>query len=480
VDKLTRSKLFAKPEVQNMIAATCRLLRETLAGLSFAEREEAALAITGEASRVALEEELQELADDFGEFVLVDGREFKQHESGTVVVHGLCGDLTVTRHTYREVGVRNGPTIVPMALQAGVMEGATPAFAFNVAQGYAEHDMRTHGKLLEAAHRVPPSRATLERIAKRLATAACEAPPSIEAAVRRSERLPDGAAGIALGIDRTTVPMAEALPEGSPKPKTKRSKPYIRCPPEPFEVNYRMAYVATVSVVNDCAETLVTRRYAVPACDNPEGIVAAAMQDIISWRRQNPGLPVGVVQDGAQEMWNLASDGLIPLADDDVIEEWNEGIDKFHLLERLGSVLDIIEPDSSARKPRLEKWSARLDAKDSAIRGIEKELLRAYPELSEQKQELLDEHLVYIANNKHRMRYASLRKKGLPVGSGTTESAAKTVVGQRAKMSGQRWSEPGLRGVLRLRALAKSDRLPAFWSRLSRTYVANVTNAEAA
>jgi len=46
------------------------------------------------------------------------------------------------------------------------------------------------------------------------------------------------------------------------------------------------------------------------------------------------------------------------------------------------------------------------------------------------------------------------------MGSSVTESAAKTVVGRRVKNSGQRWSEPGLRGALTLRALQQSDRLP--------------------
>ena len=66
------------------------------------------------------------------------------------------------------------------------------------------------------------------------------------------------------------------------------------------------------------------------------------------------------------------------------------------------------------------------------------------------------------------MRCVSLIEAGLPNGSGVTESAAKTVVGQRAKKSGQRWGEPELRGVLTLRSIHHSDRLPRFWDRFSR------------
>ena len=93
------------------------------------------------------------------------------------------------------------------------------------------------------------------------------------------------------------------------------------------------------------------------------------------------------------------------------------------------------------------------------------------------KRDQLWEHMVYIANNKDRMRYVTLSSCNLPICSGVTESAAKTVVGRRAKNSGQRWSQPGLRGALTLRAIQQSDRLPRFWAHLSRRYVANVAAA---
>src|SRR5690606_10506650 len=117
---VTRAKLIAKPEVQELIETTSQRLRSELAGLPFEQLEEAVLVVAGEATRVALEAELQELADQFGDTVLVDGREYQRHEPGSVLVHSLCGGLSVTRFTYREVGVRNGPTIVPVALQAGL------------------------------------------------------------------------------------------------------------------------------------------------------------------------------------------------------------------------------------------------------------------------------------------------------------------------------------------------------------------------
>jgi hypothetical protein len=58
--------------------------------------------------------------------------------------------------------------LVPLKLIAGLVEGATPALAYNVGHGYAQHDMRLHEETLRTAHPLPPSRMTLERIAKRI------------------------------------------------------------------------------------------------------------------------------------------------------------------------------------------------------------------------------------------------------------------------------------------------------------------------
>ena len=55
----------------------------------------------------------------------------------------LCGAVDIERWTYREMGVRNGPTLVPLDLDAGLVERTTPALGFRIALGYAKDHMRT-------------------------------------------------------------------------------------------------------------------------------------------------------------------------------------------------------------------------------------------------------------------------------------------------------------------------------------------------
>ena len=155
----------------------------------------------------------------------------------------MCGVIEVARDSYRLVGVHNGPTVVPLELPAGIVENATPALAFSVVQGFAERPLRHYEAEMAAAHRCVPSRSTLERIGKRVGARIREALPLVEPIVRASESVPADAYSISVGLDHTTVPMAEHVETA----RRCRQRPYVRRPPEPITVAYRMAYVATVA-----------------------------------------------------------------------------------------------------------------------------------------------------------------------------------------------------------------------------------------
>jgi hypothetical protein len=465
---------IAKKELNELAYCLGKAVDKMVASeASFGEHEAATLAVANEAVRRVLQQKLQGLADGLGERVQVDGVLYARHQEGTVAYHSLCGDLPVHRWTYREVGVRNGPTMVPLALSAGLVERMTPALAQSVAAGYAKDDLRSHEEDLRLAHRQPPSRTTMERAAKRMAEKAQKHQRRIEADVRRAETLPEGAHAIHAGLDRTAVPMAEPASAPAGLPRRRHNKPYVRKPPAPVTVNWRMAYVGTVSIVDEHGDALVTRKYAVPASDNPARAVARMAADTRRALQQNPALTVGVIQDGAPEMWNLMRAGLDA---EPTVTDYVEAIDRFHLVERLGNALALVEPDAGERERTLAAWCEDLDYRDSAIDSIEHQLTKHLGWLQGDAAAKLAEHLIYLQNNKDRMRYVTLRLRGLPVGSGTTEGAAKSVVGKRCKGSGQRWSEPGLRAALALRCWYCSDRFELAWRHLSRLYTAEVVS----
>jgi len=472
--KLIQVSALAKPELQQAMNQAAELFRDALPDASFAEREKIALAMANEAVRQVLQTDLEEIVVEFDADVLeVDGRPYVKHQPGTVTYHSLCGPLEITRYTYRDAQVRNGPTVVPLELSAGLVERATPALAYALLRGYAVNDSREVEEQLRAAARIPPSRSTIERIDRAVGELASSKASTIERAVRRSEALPEGTCAISMGLDRTSVPMLER-PEGEPQPSPRRKKPLLRRSSGSYDVIFRMAYVGTVSFVDEYGEAIETRRYAAPACDDPRGLVPRLVADVEVALKREPGLAVGIVQDGAPEMWNRTREGLESLQEKGVLEDWHEGIDRYHLLERLGEALTLVEPNPDVRSGLLGSWNEQFDEDDTTIDYVEAYLKMKYSELDPPAAEKLWEHLVYLKNNKDRMRYVTLRTVGLPCGSGATESAAKTVVGQRAKLSGQRWCEAGLRAALTLRAVVLSNRYSKFWHHLSRHYTARV------
>jgi len=473
-----------KPQAQAAEQVLARALRKAVDATvgveaSFEAREGAALALTNEATRLFLLGDLVAIADRHGDQVDVDGVIYQRHQPGTVTYFTLCGAVEIDRWTYREVGRRNGATIVPLDLEAGLVEHSTPALGFRIALGYAKTHMRSCEEDMKADHRAPPSRSTLERMAKAIGTEARRVAPRIEPHLRRAEAVPDGAVALSIGLDRTSVPMEESRPAGAApatRRKTRRT-PYERTPPDPVNVHYRMAYVGTLTFHDAHGDELGTRVYTAAAHESPQArVVGPLMADLRHALRHDPGLAVGVIQDGAPELWTLLTTAL---AAEPLVTTYYEAIDRYHLNERLADVLRSVEPDVAAREDLLSYWNERLDRDDNAIyriraivRDLHDDALTRHdrPQLA-----ALGPHLTYLENNGHLMRYARLRKVGLPVGSGVTEGACKSVIQMRTNGGGQRWRPQGLEAVLTLRAVHRSDRLPRFWATFARAYRKEVT-----
>ena len=390
---LNRTEIFARPVVKKAMTEMRTALRAALPEASFGEREEQAHAICDEALRELLREDLQATADSFGDEILVSGVAYKLHEPGSAIYHSLSGPLPVTRPSYRQVGVRNGPVVIALELAAGLVEGATPALAYSVAHGYAQHDMRAHKGHLEAAHRQPPSRTTLERIAAALGRAAVDGAARIEQVIRRTERVPEGAVAVSIGLDRTSVAMMEDRPADAPaKPERRRLRPRERLAPAPFDVHWRMGYVGTVCFVDAHGESLRTVRYAAAACDDPRELVVKMTADVRSALKRQPDLKAGIVQDGAHEMWNRTREGLETLRGEGLLKSWEEGIDRYHLLERIADAMTLVEPDAEKRKRKLDGWRDGFDIQDSTIDHVEYFLRSRYLLVPDDKREALWDH----------------------------------------------------------------------------------------
>jgi hypothetical protein len=66
--------------------------------------------------------------------------------------------------------------------------------------------------------------------------------------------------------------------------------------------------------------------------------------------------------------------------------------------------------------------------------------------------------LGYVVTHAHRMRYVTLERRKLPIGSGQVESAVRRVVNLRFKAPGSFWTETTVSGLMHLRAASKAGR----------------------
>jgi hypothetical protein len=150
--------------------------------------------------------------------------------------------------------------------------------------------------------------------------------------------------------------------------------------------------------------------------------------------------------DGAAWIWNLATRHF---------PEATQIVDLYHAREHLHDLAKLLEfMLGDGKKTWLEAQLTNLDNGDiPAICAA----ARAFP-MTGRKARDLDTALGYFEHNAHRMRYAHFRELGMFIGSGAVEAGCKSIVAQRCKLSGMRWTTTGAAGVLTLRCLEASDR----------------------
>lgn len=148
-------------------------------------------------------------------------------------------------------------------------------------------------------------------------------------------------------------------------------------------------------------------------------------------------------------------------------------LDFWHASEYLTELGQALYPgDEETRRRVVGEWCRTLK-REGGARVLE--VLEALPASGKPAiREKQTATLSYFRNNVHRMDYPRYVANGWSIGSGAVESACKTIVGQRLKLSGMRWREYGTDTICHLRALFKSEagQWQAFWRRSAPTRVA--------
>jgi len=142
-------------------------------------------------------------------------------------------------------------------------------------------------------------------------------------------------------------------------------------------------------------------------------------------------------------------------------------LDFWHVSDHLGDLARTQHPqDEEKAMEQKGQWCHTLKHQGGATLIAELEALELPPRGGAVRAKY-EEVLGYLRNNVARMDYPTYRSRGWLIGSGSVESACKTVVAQRLKLAGMRWHEPGTDSACHLRVLNKSERAQwqLFWQR---------------
>lgn len=151
--------------------------------------------------------------------------------------------------------------------------------------------------------------------------------------------------------------------------------------------------------------------------------------------------------------------------------EWTRIVDFYRATEYLAKLAAVLFDDPRAAygwQRRRRNW---LKHEPNAVFRILHSAAthRSELRLTENEKDAYRKAYQYLNNHKTYMDYQAYRRLGLPIGSGVTEAACKTIFTQRFKESGMSWGSEGGGVILTLRLATKSQ----VWETVYRQYLKN-------
>jgi hypothetical protein len=341
------------------------------------------------------------------------------------------GPVRIERYVYQTA--QGGRIDCPLEHKARIIRDATPRFASQLSHKYGQLSVRAVQTDLEQNHGRKIATSYIQNVAEWIGSIAeakeeiweYELPPLDRA-------IPT----VVVSLDGAMIPMAHSA-------------------------GYREAMVGALSLYDSQGE----RQHMIYLAAAPEYGKAAFKQrmerEILRLKQRLPDALYLGIADGAAGNWTF-------------LEQHTERqlIDFYHTTEYLAKIAQAAHPEADAQ-PERERWLTeqchQLKHTPGAVDTLLEEATRLTRrrKLSKKVREDLEGAQTYLANHRHQMDYARYVAEGLPIGSGVTEAACKTLIKQRLCASGMRWKEAGAKIVLSLRALTQTvGRWTQFWQRI--------------
>ncbi len=400
--------------------------------------------------------------DEMPKHVEFEGHEYSRKNEKTNNRDGIgtvFGKIPLVRFSYEPLGEArddNQKSFSPLELSLGIVAGnASPALAERVGRAASGHTQRELLELLEREHRVRWSAKVLRRVTAAVSRGVAEhLHQAQKEQLLACLRAADGSKGrgkitLAVGRDGIMLPIRN-------------------------EKTYKEGALATVTVYDRRGRRLGTmylgqmpEAYQTTLSEELTRLVAELLEE---WDGRWPRLVyiTDAGYDPTQYFDNALSQMEHPRHPGRLME-WTRIVDFYHATEYLAKLAAALFDDPRAAhgwQRRMRRW---LKHEPNAVFRILHSAAKHRSELrlTDKEEEAYRKAYQYLNNHKTHMDYQTYRRRGLPIGSGITEAACKTVFTQRFKESGMSWGIEGGGVILTLRLATMSQ----VWETVYRQYL---------
>jgi len=348
-----------------------------------------------------------------------------------------------------------------MELRAGIIEGFWSGEAAKLATWVvAQFTPVKSEELFMRTGNMKPSKSSLGRLVKDVSDRWEENREEHESSLRDAIVVPKDAASVAISLDGVLIPFDK------PATTTDKSAKKVEEDSSPEGVPYREATCATVCFCDQTGEMLSAIRMAHAPETKKTTIKGMLKKTVEAVRKARPDLPIVKIADAAKDNWAFLGSNAFP--------DGPQVVDFYHASQHLNEAIkSVYGANTDEAKSKYEDFRSTLRHHKYGVGKVISFL-----------QNLLDHHpcnktvkreIAFFTKNRKRMRYAYVAERGMMIGSGVVEAACKTLVAQRLKRSGMRWSAKGAQAILTPRGWDQSDSFDKAWALVAATYSAKVT-----
>ena len=396
---------------------------------SLMEMENLILDACNDIGGLATQEALQRFDTDGSPIKLGDTKMTVRDKSNKTY-QSPYGAIDVKRNVYQTS--KGGKIYCPLEHNARIIRGATPKFAQQISHKYSTMNAPSVCRDLEENHHRKIAHSYLQDVSDWVGAIAQAKEEFWEYA---TPLLDEAITTIVVSLDGAYILMRQD--------------------------GYREAMVGNISLYDVTGKRQHTI-YIGEAPEHGKGTFFQRLEKEISRiKKQYPDACYLGIADGAKSNWSFLEQ-----------HTSRQLLDFYHVTEYLANVAYAAYPGKTDKPKRavwLEERCIQLKHESGAVEILISEMKKLSKKTSLTKtiKESLAAALTYFINHRHMMDYATHLEKHLPIGSGVTEAACKTLVKQRLCGSGMRWKDKGAKVILSLRALVQSKgRWQQFWNKI--------------